>query len=157
MMTDDDSQPVEGEVMGPEGDGQWLPLTVAQPILNVPQKTLYRRAERGQIPSRKNAEGRIEVWVPNARPQDQRLSPIVGLNTADVRELLAPLAQELADSRRESIATAERAARAEALLEAERTKNAALEARLSLGEPARTADPLSLWGALKLWWKGDSH
>lgn len=145
-MADNDSQPVEGEVMGPEGDGQWLPVPAAQVILGIPQKTLYRRAERGKIPARKNADGRIEVWVPNVPPQEQRLSPIVTVNAVDVREMLAPLAQALTDSQREALTATERAVNAERDLQAAQAEIQALRARLS---PSRTGR----MDALRSWWR----
>lgn len=145
-MTHDDSQPLEGEIVGPEGDGQWLPVPAAQVILGIPQKTLYRRAERGKIPSRKNADGRIEVWVTNAAPLEQRLSPTVGVNTVDVRELLAPLAQALTDSQQEALTATERAVNAERDLQTAQAEIAALQARLSRSRPGRI-------DALRSWWR----
>ena len=146
MTTDDDGQAVEGEIVGPEGDGQWLPVPAAQVALGIPQKTLYRRVERGKIPSRKNADGRIEVWVPNVAQQEQRLSPIVGVNTVDVRELLAPLAQALSDSQREALTATERAVIAERDLQAARAEIEALKVRLSRSRPGRIE-------ALRSWWR----
>ena len=151
MMTDDDSQPIEGEIVGPEGDGQWLSVPDASRLTGAAQKTLYRRAERNQIPSRKNAEGRIEVWVTDTPPPpvtDQRLSPIVGVNTVDVRELLAPLAQALADSQREALTATERAARAEAERDAARAELADLKARQS-ESPTRRIEGFRGW--LRRW------
>jgi hypothetical protein len=149
-MTDDDSQPVEGEIMGPEGDGQWLSVPAASALTGTPQKTLYRRAERHQVVSRRNAEGRIEVWVPGALPAttaaDIRLSPIVGINALDVRELLAPLAQALTDSQREALTATERAVKAEAELVAAQAEIAALKARQSRGRTGRIE-------AIRSWWR----
>lgn len=142
MMTDDDS-PIEGEIVGPEGDGQWLSVPAASALTGTPQKTFYRRVERHRVMSRKNAEGRIEVWVPGAPASvsatDTRLSPVVGINTLDVRELLAPLAQALADSQQTAVTATERAVKAEAEL-------AALKARLSAGRTGRI-------DALRSWWR----
>lgn len=157
MMTDDDGQAVEGEIVGPEGDGQWLPVPAAQVILGIPQKTLYRRAERGKIPSRKNADGRIEVWVSNAPPQEQRLSPIVSVNTVDVRELLAPLAQALSDSQREALTATERAVNAERDLQSAQAQIDALQARLSRVRPGRIDAIRSWWHFWILGETGDSQ
>lgn len=140
MMTDDDSQAVEGEIVGPEGDGQWLPVPEASRLTGTAQKTLYRRVEQNRIPSRKNAEGRIEVWVAAtvaAATPERGLSPIVGVNTVEVRELLAPLAQALTDSQRQSGENLERAVRAELALADARRLIADLEARQSPIPPRR--------------------
>lgn len=149
MMTDDDS-PVEGEIVGPEGDGQWLSVPAASALTGTPQKTLYRRAERHQVMSRRNAEGRIEVWVPGAPPPqtvtNTRLSPVAGVNMLDVRELLGPLAQALTDSQREALTATTRAVQAEKDLAAARARIAELEARQSQSRTGRIE-------ALRSWWR----
>lgn len=143
-MTDEDSQPIEGEIVGPEGDGQWLSVPDAFRVTGISVKTLYRRVERNRIPWRKNDDGRIEVWVAGESPTasdsqmtDQRLSPIVGVDMVQVRELLAPLAQALADSQRRSEDHLERAARYEKALEIANDRVRELEARLSQSRPVR--------------------
>ena len=149
-VTDDDSQPVEGEIVGPEGDGQWLGVPAASALTGTPQKTLYRRIERGQVPSRRNAEGRLEVWIEATPTEDKRLSPIVGINAVEVRELLEPLARALSDSQRQSEANLERALKAEA--EVER-----LKARLSPIRQSRIKTFRSWWHFWILGDAGDSQ
>lgn len=135
-MTDDDSQPIEGEVVGPEGDGQWMAVPDASRLTGTPQKTLYRRVERNQLPSRKNESGRIEVWIAESQvPAERRLSAVVGVNMVELSELLAPLAQALTDSQRQSEENLERALRAEAEV-----------ARLSRSRTGRI-------DALRSWWR----
>jgi predicted DNA-binding transcriptional regulator AlpA len=134
MMTGDDRQPVAGEIVGPEGDGQWLPVPEASRITGTAQKTLYRRVEQNRIPSRKNADGRIEVWIAatvGTVAQERGLSPIVGVNLAEVRDLLTPLAQVLADSQQEALTAMGRAVKAETELSAALAEIEALKARQS--------------------------
>lgn len=138
-VTDNDSQPIEGEIVGPEGDGQWLSVPAATRLTGTPQKTLYRRVEKHQIPSRKNAEGRIEVWIATATATEQRLSPIVAVDTVEVREILAPLAEALRDSQRQSEGNLARAVAAEAEV-------ARLQERLSRSRTGRI-------DALRSWWR----
>jgi hypothetical protein len=143
-MTDDDRQPVEGEIVGPEGDGQWQSATTAHVALRIGSKTLYRRIERGQIPSRKNAMGRIEVWVPAASPPEQQIAPTVGVSVNDTREIVASLVAALTDSQLQSDERLERAIRAE-------LRVAELE-RLSLTRPERQDDN-PWWRAWLRWWR----
>lgn len=137
MTTADDSQPIEGEVVGPEGAGQWQSATIAHVALGIGSKTLYRRIERGQIPSRKNALGRIEVWVPSAEVEPQQLAPSGGVSVDDTKEIVASLVAALTDSQRQSEERLERALRAE-------IRVSELE-RLSLSRPERLED--------KPWWR----
>jgi hypothetical protein len=155
MTTDDDSQPLEGEIVGPEGDGEWLSVPDAFRRTGIPMKTLYRRVEHNRIPSRKNADGRIEVWIAGLSTTDsgsqvpeQRLSPIVGVDMAQVSELLAPLAQALADSQREALTATDRAARAEKALETANDEIRELRARLSQSRTERLG---GIRGWLRKW------
>lgn len=136
-MTDEDSQSVEGEIVGPEGDGQWQSATTAHIALGIGSKTLYRRIERGQVPSRKNALGRIEVWVPAEQAEPRQLETVGGVSVDDTKAIVASLVQALTDSQRLSEERLERAIRAELRL-------AELEA-LSLSQPERKPD--------KPWWR----
>lgn len=144
-MTDSDSHSIEGEIIGPEGDGQWQSATIAHATLGIGSKTLYRRIERGQIPSRKNALGRIEVWVPTAPPPSQELAPPGGVSVSDTTEIVASLVAALTDSQRQSEERLERAIRAEIRI-------AELE-RLSLSRPERQGDT-SWWQRLRARWFG---
>jgi predicted DNA-binding transcriptional regulator AlpA len=51
-----------GEVE-PQGEGSWLTLREAAQRLALAEKSVYRRAQRGQLPSRKDASGRVIVWI----------------------------------------------------------------------------------------------
>jgi hypothetical protein len=124
--------------LNPEGDGQWLSATVAHAVLGIGSKTLYRRIERGQIRSRKNELGRIEVWVPAQQAPGQQVAPVVGVSVGDTREIVASLVSALSDSHRQSEEHLERAIRAE-------LRAAELESRLSLSQPSRQDD--------KPWWR----
>lgn len=171
----DSHELLSGEIVGPEGPGNWMPVPAASALTGTPQKTLYRRIERHQVPSRRNAEGRIEVWVPvtatdsphanavrmtGVGPEgatDTRLSPVVGLNTLDVRELLAPLAQALTDSQRDLVTATTRAVRAEVELEAARARIADLETRQPVIRSGRMAALASWWRFWVLGEAGDSR
>jgi hypothetical protein len=74
--TDNDSQAVAGEVVDPEGAGAWQPAATAHVALGIGSKTLYRRIERGQIRSRRNEFGRIEVWVPADNRESTQSPPV---------------------------------------------------------------------------------
>jgi hypothetical protein len=144
MMTDDDSQALEGEIVGPEGDGRWEPATIAHTLLGIGSKTLYRRVERGQLRSRKNDLGRLEVWVPSAQAPPQSLATTGGVSVGDTREIVASLVAALTESQRLSEERLERAIRAETLL--------AQQERLSLTQRARQGD--NVWERIKRWWSG---
>lgn len=140
MTTDNDSQSVEGEIVGPETDGQWQSATTAHVALGIGSKTLYRRIGRHQIPSRTNPLGRLEVWVPTVTESPgatQALAPISGVSVDDTREIVSSLVEALTDSQRQSEERLERAIRAE-------LRVAELE-RLSLSHPERQDD--------KPWWR----
>lgn len=158
--TDIDRQPVQGEIVGPEGDGQWLSVPAASRLTGIPHKTLYRRIEHNQIPWQKNTLSRFEVWIPAKPPTGTSLTPTAtmsGLDLIEVRELLKPLARELAVSRRESLTATERAVRAEVQLEAARQEIERLKEQLSPTPPERQSDTLSWWGRLKRWLDPDSQ
>lgn len=140
-MDDNDGQPIKGELVGPEGDGQWLSVPAASALTNTPQKTLYRRVERHQIPSRKNADGRIEVWIADAQPLSVRQSSAVAINVVEARELMAPLVEALTVSHRQSQENLARALAAEAEIER-------LQSRLS---EIRTVRLNGLRGWIRRW------
>src|SRR5688572_1840315 len=113
-MTDSDNPPVEGELVGPEGDGSWQSATTAHVALGIGSKTLYRRIERGQIPSRKNDLGRIEVWVPApVEHATQQLATTGGVSVSDTKEIVTALVAALTTAQRQSEERLERAIRAE--------------------------------------------
>jgi len=146
-MTGNDNHPENGavsvELVEPEGDGQWLSATVAHTILGIGSKTLYRRIERGQIRSRKNELGRIEVWVPAQQVTGQSVTPVVGVSVSDTREIVTSLVAALADSHRQSEEHLERAVRAE-------LRVAELEGRLSSCRLSRQDDN-PWWRRWRLW------
>jgi hypothetical protein len=133
-----DAEALAVELVDPEGDGQWLSATVAHTALGIGSKTLYRRIERGQIRSRKNELGRIEVWVPAERIVWQQPAPVAAVSVSDTREIVASLVSALSDSHRQSEEYLERAIRAE-------MRAQELEDQLSLSRPGRQDD--------KPWWR----
>lgn len=140
-----DSQSVSGEIVGPEGEGEWQSATIAHVALGIGSKTLYRRIGRGQIPSRRNTLGRIEVWVPAKELAPQSPVLTAGVSVDDTRSIVASLVAALTDSQRQSEERLERALRAELrVAELERLSRSRLERQ----------DDKSWWQRLRARWFG---
>jgi hypothetical protein len=60
VSADSVSQPGQAEA------GRWLSIQDAAHQLSVSERTIYRRADRGQLQRRTLPDARVEVWVPDA-------------------------------------------------------------------------------------------
>jgi hypothetical protein len=59
---------VVGEPVNPDTPGEWLTIQDAARQLSVSERTVYRRADRGQLRRRTLPDGRVEVFVPLTAP-----------------------------------------------------------------------------------------
>src|SRR4051794_29854909 len=55
---------IVGEPVNPDTPGEWLTIQDAARHLSVSERTVYRRADRGQLRRRTLSDGRVEVFVP---------------------------------------------------------------------------------------------
>lgn len=92
MMTDDGTGVEPGSLTGdvvPSGPGAWFTLKEAEAKTGAKNKTLYRRAKRGQVPSRMDPEtGLMQIWLPDP---EEPSSPSV---PTEPRSLAVPDAPE---------------------------------------------------------------
>ena len=100
IVNDSDSQPA----------GRWLSIQEAARHLSVSERTIYRRADRGQLRRRSHQDGHVEVWVPptaggdmsdaasDIDSQARALALVDRLGEAVSRQV-APLMAELTTSR----------------------------------------------------------
>jgi hypothetical protein len=91
-------------------DGRWLTIQEAARHLSVSERTIFRRAERGQLSRRTRPDGHVEVWVAltpddgvsrqsaDADGQERALILVERFGEAVSRQV-APLVAELAAGR----------------------------------------------------------
>jgi hypothetical protein len=145
---------------GDDGQGVWLSPREAQAALRIGERTLFRRIQRGHLQRRQRSDGRVEVWVPGARPsttvpetdtdgqaptdQATRALAVVDRLNAAVAQQVTPLLAELATTREELV----RLARENGQLQ---ERVAALEARLTPTVPETVSD--GRWWQRWAWWR----
>jgi hypothetical protein len=61
---------IVGEPVTPDVPGEWRSIQDAARHLSVSERTVYRRADRGQLRRRTLPDGRVEVFVPATTPAD---------------------------------------------------------------------------------------
>lgn len=99
-----------GEPVIPDAPGEWFSILDAARHLSVSERTVYRRADRGQLRRRTLPDGRVEVMVPlTPRPDvsdvpsdidsQERAVTLVDRVSAAVSRQLESLTVELAASR----------------------------------------------------------
>jgi hypothetical protein len=155
--------------------GRWLSIQDAARQLSVSERTIYRRADRGQLQRRTLPDARVEVWVPDAEltetsdvsadtvNQERAVLLVDRVSLAVTRQLEA-LTVELAAGReriealaRENGALAERSAGLERELMAVRQASDAdrqhlqhLKAELAVAR-ATTEPPPPWWRRWRAW------
>lgn len=101
---------IVGEPVTPDDPGEWFSIQEAARHLSVSERTVYRRADRGQLRRRTLPDGRVEVMVPLTRRPDvsdvpsdidsqERAVTLVDRVSAAVSRQLESLTVELAASR----------------------------------------------------------
>ena len=101
---------IVGEPVNPDTPGEWLTIQDAARQLSVSERTVYRRADRGQLQRRTLTDGRVEVFVPLTVPTEvsdavsdtdsqERAVLLVDRVSAAVSRQLESLIVELAASR----------------------------------------------------------
>jgi hypothetical protein len=146
---------------GDDGQGVWLSPREAQAALGIGERTLFRRIQRGHLQRHQRADGRVEVWVPSARPsptvpetdtdgqtptdQAARALAVVDRLNAAVAQQVTPLLAELATARQELV----QLARENGQLQERVT---ALEARLTPTVPETVSDG-PWWARWLAWWR----
>jgi hypothetical protein len=98
------------------------------------ERTLYQRVRRGRVPSRKDREGRIEVWVPAATDVEQSSTSGEERALALFERAGILLYRQLEPLVAENGVLRERAVRAEIENERLQRENEGLKHRLAEGE-----------------------
>jgi hypothetical protein len=133
-----------------DSHGAWLSTREAQHVLDVSERTLYRRIARGQYARRVRTDGQTEVWVPSARStatdtgsssgspteQVERSLQLVDRFGQAVAQQIVPLVQELATTRQQLITLAQENGRLSARV-------AELEQRLPVTDTVTVNDMLA--------------
>jgi hypothetical protein len=101
---------IDADVDRQPDDGRWLTIQEAARHLSVSERTIFRRAERGQLRRRSRVDGHVEVWVPltpddgvsrqsaDADGQERALILVERVGEAVSRQV-APLVAELSAGR----------------------------------------------------------
>ncbi|MGI8912341.1 MAG: hypothetical protein ACR2JY_00890 [Chloroflexota bacterium] len=154
----------------PVGDGQWVPVTRAAPLLGLSESTLRRRIRDGRYPTRQEPYQSVEVLIPSENVVDNHQVPSpatidghsrsgdingshdAGESPLDLIGRALDALRMIAETERERSATLEqRASQAEqaAAMWQERARNLESQVEQLLALPAHEEEPV----AGRRWWR----